>query len=51
VGTVNGLFSELEKMPPGSIQVSKDGRSVNLIGWHLEKFDDSELHKLGPIGS
>lgn len=45
VGTGNGLFSELEKMAPGSVQVSKDGRSVTLIGWHLEKFDDSEHHK------
>lgn len=45
MGTGNGLFSELEKKAPGSVQVSKDGRSVTLIGWHLEKFDDSEHHK------
>lgn len=44
-----GTFSELEKMAPGSVQVSKDGRSVTLIGWHLEMFDDSEHHKREPV--
>lgn len=45
MGAGKGFFSELEKMAPGSVHVSKDGRSVTLIGWDLEEFDDSEHHQ------
>ncbi len=44
----NGVFSELEKMAPGSVRASKDGGSVTLIGWHLEEFDYPDDDKCKP---
>lgn len=39
MGCSKGVFSELEKLAPGSVHLAKDGSSITLIGWHLEEFE------------